>query len=75
MNPIEVYENQECNSQLQDVPVAPKSRKMKIFLAFVCVGVLIGITKDLIVMVFQFNKKETGEYCFEAIRRKFKLER
>jgi len=52
MNPIEVYENQECNSQLQDVPVAPKSRKMKIFLAFVCVGVLIGITKDLIVMVF-----------------------
>jgi hypothetical protein len=52
MNPIEVYENEECNSQLQVVPVSPKSRKIKIFLAFVCVGVLIGIAKDLIVMVF-----------------------
>ena len=57
MNSIEVYdkevnENQEYNSQLQSVSVAPKSRKIKIFLMFACVGVLIGIAKDLIVTVF-----------------------
>jgi len=57
MNSIEMYdkevnENQEYNSQLQSVSVAPKSRKIKIFLMFACVGVLISIAKDLIVTVF-----------------------
>jgi len=39
-------------AQLENNPVAPKAKsKMKFYLICACCGVLIGITKDLIIMV------------------------